>query len=216
MKINKIMKLSICILAFFLLSSCATTKVLNSWINEEYTAFKPKKILIIGLTENLSGRTLFESQLKYEFLKRGVEAVESYSVFKPTFTNLKQTESEIEAEVKRLSLEGFDAVLISAVKGVDDKVSYSGDEFRVYDYPSGFKRYYYLSQDVNFAKGYYNQYKIYHIETSLYNLKANNDKSLVWVASYDMVDPRKLNATVTNYVKAIIKSLKEHQLIADD
>lgn len=50
----------------------------------------------------------------------------------------------------------------------------------------------------------------------MFNLKENNDKSLVWVASYDIVDPREVNTTVTNYVKAIIKSLEEHQLIDGD
>jgi hypothetical protein len=207
------MKVSIYILALILLSSCAATQVSDSWVNKDYTDYQPKKILIIGLTENLSGRTLFEDQLKNELNKRGINAVESYTVIKPTFTNLKQTETEIETEVKRLSKDGYDAVLISAVKGVDEKVSYSGDDFRTYNHWQRFGRYYYLAQDVYHVEGYYNRYKIYHIEASLYNLKANDDKSLVWVASYDVVDPRQVTTTVTNYVKAIIKSLEAHQLI---
>jgi hypothetical protein len=207
------MKVSIYILTLVLLSSCSASRVSDSWLNKEYTNYQPKKVLIIGLTENLSGRTLFEEQLKNEFSKRGINAVESYTVIKPTFTNLKQTEEEIEAEIKRLSKDGYDAVLISAVKGVDEKVSYSGDNFRTYYYPRRFGRYYYLAQDVYHVQGYYNRYKIYHIEASLYNLNEDNDKSLVWVASYDVVDPREVNTTVTNYVKAIIKSLEAYQLI---
>ncbi|PTM07773.1 MAG: hypothetical protein DA407_09855 [Bacteroidetes bacterium] len=204
------------IAAVLLLTGCSTARMTDTWVNNEYTNYQPKKVLIVGLTDNLIARKMFEEQLKTEFTKRGVEAVESYDVFKPTFTNLKQTEEDIEKEVKRISKEGFDAILISAVKGIDEKTSYSGDTYRRDYYWRRFGRYYYLVQDVYLVEGYYNQYEIYHIEASLYNLKENNDKSLVWVASYDIVDPKRINTTVTNYVTAIIKSLEEKQIINEN
>ncbi|TXE16740.1 hypothetical protein ES692_11820 [Psychroserpens burtonensis] len=207
------MKTAMSLLVMILLASCSTARVTDSWINSDYKNYQPKKILIIGLTDNSSGRMLFEEQLKTALTNRGIEAVESYTVFKPTFTSSKQTEEEIEKEIKRLSNDGFDAVIISAVKGIDEKVSYGGDNFRTHYYWRRFGRYYYLAQDVYHTEGYYNKYKIYHIEASLYNLKEHNDKSLVWVASYDVVDPKQVNTTVTNYVTAIVKSLEENQII---
>lgn len=210
------MKVSIYIFAVLLLGSCSSARVTDSWVSEAHKEYNPKKVLLIGLTDNITGRRLFEEQLKKEFINRGVEAVESYAVFKPTFTNSKQTEEEIENEIKRLSNEGFDTVLISAVKGIVEKVNYSGDNFRVYSNWRRFGPYYYRYQNIYHLEGYYSKYKVYHIEASMFNLKENNDKSLVWVASYDIVDPREVNTTVTNYVKAIIKSLEEHQLIDGD
>ena len=76
-----------------------------------------------------------------------------------------------------------------------------------------FGHYYYLTQDVYFLEGYYTKYKIYHLEASMYNLKENNDKSLVWVASIELVDPKQVNSTVKDYVKTIIKSLEKKQII---
>ncbi|WP_091424524.1 hypothetical protein [Formosa sp. Hel1_31_208] len=207
------MKVYIHLLLIVLFTSCSTARVTDSWVNEDYVNYQPKKVLIIGLTDNLNGRILFEEQLKNELAKRSIHAIESYTVFEPQFTSSKQSENDIEKEIKRLSSEGFDTVLISAVKGIDEKVSYSGDNFRTYYYWRRFGRYYYLAQDVYYLEGYYSKYKIYHIEASLYNLKENKDKSLVWVASYDIVDPKQVNSTVTNYVTAIIKSLEEKQLI---
>ena len=204
------------IAALLLLTACSTAKMTDTWVNKEYTNYQPKKVLIVGLTDNLVARKMFEEELKTEFTKRGIEAVESYDVFKPTFTSLKQTEEDIEKEVKRISNKGYDAILISAVKGIDEKTSYSGDTYRRDYYWRRFGRYYYLVQDVYLVQGYYNQYEIYHIEASLYNLKENNDKSLVWVASYDIVDPKRINTTVTNYVSAIIKSLEEKQIINEN
>ncbi len=201
------------ILTLLLLASCSTARMTDTWTNKEYTNYQPKKVLIVGLTENLTARQLFEEQLKNELIARGIEAVESYTVFKPSFTNLKQTEEAIEQEIKRVSTQGFDAILISAVKGIDEKETYSGDQYRTDYYWRRFGRYYYYYQDVYLVKGYYNRYKVYHIEASLYNLKENSDKSLVWVASYNIVDPKQISATVTNYVTAIIKSLEQEQLI---
>jgi hypothetical protein len=204
------------IVSVLLLTSCSAAKMTDTWVNKEYLNYQPKKVLIVGLTDNLIARKMFEEQLKTELINRGIDAVESYDVFKPTFTSLKQTEEDIENEVKRISNEGFDAILISAVKGIDEKTSYSGDTYRRDYYWRRFGRYYYLVQDVYLIEGYYNKYDIYHIEASLYNLKENNDKSLVWVASYDIVDPKRINTTVTNYVTAIIKSLEEERLINEN
>ncbi|MCK0109460.1 hypothetical protein MWU58_09155 [Flavobacteriaceae bacterium S0825] len=204
------------IVVVLLLTSCSAAKMTDTWVNKEYTNYQPKKVLIVGLTDNLIARKMFEEQLKTELINRGIDAVESYDVFKPTFTSLKQTEEDIENEVKRISNEGFDAILISAVKGIEEKVSYSGDTYRRDYYWRRFGRYYYLVQDVYLIEGYYNKYDIYHIEASLYNLKENNDKSLVWVASYDIVDPKRINTTVTNYVTAIIKSLEEKRIINEN
>lgn len=209
------MKIILSVLTVLFLVSCSSTRIVDTWTNQEHLNYKPKKVLIVGVTENLTARKLFESKLKDEFTARGINAVESYNVFKPTFTNAKQTEEEIDEEVTRVSNNGFDSVLISAVKGVDEKVTYSGDAYRTNYYWRRFGRYYYLYQDVYFDRGYYEKYNVYHIEASLYNLKENNDKSLVWVASYDIVDPNTINTTINDYVNAIIKSLEKENIISN-
>ena len=193
--------------------NCSSTRMVDSWRSQEYNNYIPKKVLIIGVTENLTARKKFESQLSKELINRGIEAVESYNVFKPTFTSLKQTEEDIEKEVGKIYNNGFDAILISAVKGVDEKTAYTGDWFRTDYYWRRFGRYYYFYQDVYFDRGYYNKYNIYNIESSLYNLKENNDKSLVWVASYNVVDPSSINTIVNDYVQSIIKSLEKEGII---
>ena len=75
-------------------------------------------------------------------------------MFTPTFTSLKQTEADIEKEVGKIYNTGFDAILISAVKGVDEKTTYTGDRYRTDYYWRRFGRYYYLYQDVYFDRGY--------------------------------------------------------------
>ena len=204
-----------CYLLILLLSlSCSSTKMIDMWVNKDNPNYQPKKVLIIGITDNLTARKIFEEQLKSELNKRGIHAVESYDVFDSTFTSFKQREIDIENEVKKLYNDGFDAILISAVKGVDEKTAYSGDTFFRDYYWRPFGRYYFMYQDIYLVEGYYTKYNVYRIEASLYNLNEDNNKSLVWVASYDIVDPKKITSTVNDYVKAIIKSLEQEHIIS--
>ncbi|REE07728.1 MULTISPECIES: hypothetical protein [Winogradskyella] len=207
------MKATIYVIIILILVSCSSVKMTDTWVDKELIISKPKKVLVVGLTDNLTARKIFEEQLKTKLKNRGIEAIESYNVFKPTFTSLKQTEEDIQNEIVKLTNDGFDAILISAVKGVDEKESYSGDKYIVDYYWRGFGLYYFLYQDVYLTEGYYEKYKVYHIESSLYNLKTKDEKSLVWVASYDLVDPKKINSSVSKYVKAIINALEKEQII---
>jgi len=207
------MKAVYLVIVLFLMVGCSSTRMVDSWKSQEYTNYKPKKVLIVGMTDNLTARMQFEEQLTSEFKDSGIEAMGSSDVFEPSFTNVKQTEDDINTELAKISKDGFDAVLISAVKGVDEKETYSGTTYRPGYYWKRFGRYYYLYQDVYFDDGYYEKYKVYHIEASLYNIKENNDKSLVWVASYDIVDPKQINTTVKDYVKVIMKSLSEEGFV---
>ena len=212
-KLFKIMKTPLYILVLLILAGCSSAKMTDTWVNKDFVNTQPKKVLVVGLTDNLTARKIFEEQLKTELNKRGIEATESFNVFEPTFTSLKQTEEDIQNEMEKLTNEGFDAILMSLVKGVDEKESYSGDRFMTDYYWRGFGRYYFLYQDVYLLEGYYERYKVYHIESSLYNLNTKNEKSLVWVASYNLVNPKQINSSVSNYVKAIIKSLEKEQII---
>lgn len=200
---------------FFLmfLFSCSSTRLVDSWVNNKYNNYKPKKVLVVGLTDNLTARKIFEEKLALALKNRNINAIESYDVFENKFTSKKQTEDSIQKEVKRLKVNGFDAILISAVKGVDEKKAYYADIYRRDYYLRSFGPYYYVFQNVYFDPGYYEKYNVYNVEATLYDLNEYEDKSLVWAASYKIVDPQKINKTVNSYIKAIISSLEKEAII---
>ena len=193
--------------------SCSTARITESWRNPEYMDYQPNKVLILGVTPNLEARKIYEEKLKKVLINKGIEADESHNVFKTSFTNLKQSEEEIQVQIKSLSRKGFDAILISTVKGYDERVSFSGDLNVKDEDLMEFGSYYYSYQDVYFNENVYEEYKVYHIEISLYNLINDTEKSLVWVASYDIIDPQRINATIKDCVNAIVESLEEEGII---
>lgn len=207
------MKNIILLLSILVLSGCSSIRVVDSWKNEEVLFFKPQKLLIVGVTSNLTARKIFEGSLKEEFQKRNIHAFESSEIMDVSFTDSEKTEEEINTMIQSLSGKGFDAIIITAVKGVDDKRNYSRGYYTINNRWRRFGRYYYHYQNIYYNPDYYNEYKIYHIETSIYNINEKDDKSLIWVGALDLVDPQNISKTVETYVTAIIKRLEHEALI---
>ena len=197
----------------FLLTSCSATKLNDSWKNPEFKTFNPKNILVIGVTPDFEARKAFEFQLKMELNNRKINALQSTVVFEKSFQDSKQTEEEIEAQINKLLDAGYDSVLVSLVTGIDENESYSEGSSKI-DYSlRKFIGYYLVYQDAYFEQDYYGNYKVYHIETSIYNLKKDSEKTLIWSANYDLVDPQTTDKAIKNYIKTVIKTLEKEKLI---
>ncbi len=206
-------KIQILSILVFVLTGCSSVKFVDSWKNEQSPVFKPQKLLVVGVTDNLTARKIFESTLKSEFLMRNIETHESSVVFNSSFSDDNKTEKEINDMIVGLSEKGFDAVIISAVKGVDDRKNYTKGYYTINTRLRRFGRYYYYYQDIYHNPGYYNEYKVYHVETSIYNLTEEDDRSLIWVGAIDIVDPKDISKTVNEYVNAIITRLEKDGII---
>ena len=213
---NKIkqMKTIALFLGILLVSACSSTRFVDSWKNKEITSFEPKKVLVVGITDNLTARKLFEEKLKNAFVLRNIYAVESMAVLDNGFTTSKKSEEEIDTMIKKIAEDGFDTVVITSVKGVQEKVDYSSYYYPTIGYRwSRFGRYYYWYQDIYYTPGYYDYYKVYNVETAIYNINDDDTKSLVWVGAMNLVDPQKINTAVNDYVESIIKQLEKENLI---
>jgi hypothetical protein len=207
------MKKIIVLLSIFLSLGCSSVKLIDSWKNPETPIFKPQKLLVVGVTQNLTSRKIFEENLKREFLDRNINAIESSVVFESTFTDSKKSEEEIDKMVSELSEKGFDAVIITAVKGVEERSSYDPGYYTIGYHWRRFGKYYYRFQDIYYNPGYYNEYKVYDVETSIYNLNKDENKSLVWVGAFQIVNPKTITKTVQEYVGAIINQLENRGII---
>ncbi|WP_422080975.1 hypothetical protein [Ulvibacterium sp.] len=207
------MKKWVSLFGFFVVMACSTTRFVDSWKNKEVSSFQPEKLLIIGMTENLTARMIFEEELKKQFVKYGIDAHESSMVLDRSFTDSQRSEEEIDAMEEQLLTQGFDAVVITAIIGVDDKRSYNSGYYTFGYHWYRFGPYYYRFQDLYYTPDYYSDYQVYHVETSIYNIKEDMDRSLVWVGTFDIVDPTDITSTVDDYVERIIMQLEREGVI---
>jgi hypothetical protein len=191
--------------------SCGSTKITNSWKNDAYINYQPKKILVLGITPNKEARTIYENELKFELIKRNILACEGFNILEPDFSNINQVEQEIENEVEKLTELGFDAILLATIKGFEEKIPFDGNIFKNNDSFYGFENYYFLNQDIYNDRNYFEKYKVFHLEVSLFNLTYENKKTLVWLATYDIVDPKKIEKTTKQCIVKILKTLEKKQ-----
>lgn len=203
------------IIGILTLVACSSTRFVDSWKNNEILAFNPQKLMVIGMTENLTARKIFEEKLKEQFKNRGINAYESSVAMEQSFTASKKSEEEIKMMKDELLRKGFDAVVITAIVGVDDKtIRRSGHYTFGYNWWYRFGPYFYRFQDIYYTPDYYEDYKVFHIETSIYDIKGDEDNSLVWVGTFDIVDPVNITSTVNDYVSRIMGQLEHENIIA--
>ncbi|TBN04349.1 hypothetical protein EYD45_06945 [Hyunsoonleella flava] len=205
---------SLCTLYFaLLLVGCSSTKLISSWKNPEHDKHNLKKVLVIGVTPNFEARKAYELQIALELNARKINALQSAVVFESSFRDSQQTEKDIEAEVNKLISSGYDTVLVSLVKGVEDNRSHTSESSKVDYRLRNFIGYYFKNQQAKFNQEYYTSYKVFHIETSIYNLKSSSNKSLIWRSLIDLIDPKNDAKAIDIYSKKIIKILERDEII---
>jgi len=196
-----------------LLMGCSSTQLVSSWKNPDYVIFDAYKVLIVGMTPNEDGRTQFETKLKRQFKRRGVESVRSLDLFDVEFTNAARSEEELD-EVEQLLLDrDFDAILFTKVIGTEDVQTFRKKMADLDSYYGKFRDDYLTNQDIYYDADYYDQYTVYHAETSLYCICEGKERALVWQGAIDITDPININKTVDDYVELIILALEEQDLI---
>ena len=197
----------------FLCASCSTTQLVDTWKNPDIDTYTPTKVLVVGLTANISARQKFESILKEQLELRGSEAITSLEVFKPSIKTEKLTEEELMALENDLIRDGFDTIIFSKVIGVEDKIAYTNND-DIYDETYiKFKDDYLRYQDAFYNLGYYEEYTIYNAETALYCICPTKDRELLWKGYINIVDPQNIEATVNDYIKLLMAALEEEQLL---
>ena len=206
----KFLRLITCCL---LIISCSTTELIDSWKNPDIDSYAPTKVFIVGMTSNLEARQQFEKQLRIEYTARGIESVCSFEFFEPSFTSEEKSTEELKRLESKLVEDGFDTILFTKVVGVEDKIVYK-ENFDGYD--STYKKFtqdYLKYQDVYYNPEYYNEYTVFHTETSMYCICPTKDRELIWKGYIDIIDPQSTNETINDYVRLIIVVLEELHLI---
>ena len=189
---NRVVVSACVLLGAVVLSSCAHTKVLNSWRDPAYTG-QPKKILVHSVGRDPTVKTMFENKLVEQLEAHGVDALASYEFLPDTLIVNREA-------IRRLVKEkGMDAVFIAGPTNRKDlqslrpgehsyaSVVYEGQEE---DYDS-------FSAFVNgavYSVGTYAGEEVF-VEMVLYDVNSNKriwstlSRSRIWDSAVDEVKP---------------------------
>lgn len=203
------------ILTTILITACAatgSTMLTERWKDKNYNE-RLSKVLVVGISENVTRRRLFEDTLVEQLKKRGLQAYSSAELIPP---EQKVDKDTIRAAAKEKSV---DAVIVTRLVSVDKEASYlpgavNVDSSGQYSPP---KDYYYNFNDYISEGGVTTQTPgkvvsdtIFSLETNLYEVK--NEK-LIWSITSETFNPNDINKAIDNLSKIIVNRLSKDNLI---
>lgn len=202
--------------------SCSTVRVVDSWKGDNISSLRGKRILVIARTANDQARIAFEEEISKKMRESGLDATESFKKF-PKLTPDKQlTQEQIEMVKSIIQGEGYDGVVLSVLKDVQEatRVESDGGYYAGASYSSYYPMYYggfygYYSHPMSYSS--YGNYvpssttvrtsKTFVLETVAYNLDQPETNQLVAVVTSKVEDPDSVYDTAEDYAKAIAKGL---------
>lgn len=216
---------SIIILVFsvLLFQNCSSVKVLDSWKSDDVSNVKSRNFLVVARSNNKQARLAFENEIVKQMTSKGYNATASYSKFGDMKPNDEQSEANQEKIKKLLDNEGFDGVVLTVMKDYQEETRlerdggyYEGGNYYGYypRYYGGFYRYYGHPMSMTTLGNYVPETitertsKIYILETTIYDLKAADDKQLVAIVTSKIDNPESATEAASGYVKKVAASLK--------
>ncbi len=201
------------LLLVFVLIGCSSAQLVSTWKNPDYVIFDAYKVLVVAMTPDEDAQITFETKMKRQFTKRNIEAVRSIDVFDVEFTSVARTEDELD-EVEQLLLDrDFDAILFTKVLGSENKQSFRSRMADIDSYYGKFREDYISNQEIYYDTDYYDQYTVYHAETSLYCICVGKEREIIWRGAIDITDPIDLKKTIDDYIKLVVLAMGEEDII---
>ncbi len=201
------------VLLVITLLGCSSAELVSTWKNPDIVIFDAYKVLIVGMTPNEDAREVFETRMKRQFTARDIEAVRSIDLFDVAFTNTARTKDELDDVEQVLLDRDFDAILFTKVLGSESRQSFRRRMSELDSYYGKFKDDYLENQDIYYDDEYYDQYMVYHAETSLYCICVGKERELIWRGAIDVTDPMDLKKTIDDYIKLLVLAMGEEEII---
>ena len=205
-----LVRLSAALVAVVALAACQTTSIQSAWYDTSYRGGPFKKIVVIASDGTTADSRVFEDIFVQKLQAAGVQAVPGYTTVPP---DARRNESTFAPAV---AATGADGVILVRLLRVDTKTQVStvmmpgpmmgpwGGFYGPGFYGGGF-----------YGGGFYavpdvTQYDVASVETNVYNVA---NKSLVWAATTQTVNPTTVAQEAPNYADIIIAQLRARNLL---
>ena len=182
-------------------TSCASTRVIDSWKDESYKG-RNKIIAVIMVAKNDHNRKMFEGRFAAELNARGNSALQSNKFI--TLEQLSNRE-EVKSKIKETDA---DTVLISRL--VDSKAIEAYTPGKAHFIPTGYNNWDSYYELIFVDYGYTSNTEIAYIETNLYDIKT---EQLVWSARSKTERTEGEQQLINTFIDVIVKKLSSDNII---
>jgi hypothetical protein len=197
--------------AFSMAACTPGTDIIGSWksADEKASELKIDKLLVAALTGKTNARQTVENDLAGALMKNGFTAVKSIDIMPPTFTEAKVPDKE--QLLSKIKGTGVDAILTVALIDEETESRYvPGNNAYApmprFGYYGTFWRYYNTWYPTLYSPGYYEEDKVYFIETNLYDAVT---EELIWSAQSETYNSASLNGFSEDFASVVISKMKK-------
>lgn len=209
-------KLAIIIISALWFSGCKpSTEITGSWKNSDATASAREinTILVTAMTERTAARQRVENDLAASLEKKGYKTIKSMDVLPPTFTAGQMPDRQ--ELLSKISDSGADAILTVALIDKETESHYVPGSYGYaplprFGYYGTFWGYYNTWYPTLYSQGYYEEDKVYFIETNLYDAKT---EELLWSAQSETYNPKSLPDFAKEFSKVVVSRMEKESLL---
>ncbi len=192
------------------LAGCSSTNISASWKDPNYEGKTFNKILVWGLSDNVSARATVEDEVAYFLNLKKITSVSGSDIAPP---DRKILPKDKETSKKILDRNGFDGVLTMSLLAKKEKTRYvQGTAYTpmAYGYYGSFYSYYPYMYGNVYQQGHYETSEQIYIETNLWDVESGK---LVWSAQTKTVDPSSIESFANSYARDIVSELIKREII---
>lgn len=207
------MKKSIWIIAIVSIAVAActpATEITGSWRNKDTSVSSGiNTILVTALTGRTTARQQVENDLSEALERAGYRAIKSMDVIPPTFTaGNKPDRNEL---LSKITETGADAILTVALIDEETESRYVPGSAGYapiprFGYYGTFWGYYNTWYPTLHSPGYYEEDKVYFIETNLYD---GDSEELLWSAQSESYNPKSLTDFASGFASVVVKRMEK-------
>lgn len=201
-------------LSLLIMAGCRpATEITATWTNPEIQDPIYNNVLVVSMTDRISIKQTVESALANELRDQGVNASTSMEEFPPRFQEGPIKDKNTLMDIVRENR--HDAILTVAVVDEETETRYvpgtgawgpTWAPMGPFGYYGNFWGYYNYWNPFMYQPGYYEEDKIYFIETNLYDATT---ESLVWSAQSETMSPGDLATFSQQFADVIVDELTD-------
>ena len=207
------MKYWVIIFVSILFMGCASPKLISSWKSPDADTYQVYKVLVVGMTQDEEVRNAFETRLRDALRDKGFEAERSLELFDKEFTTSEKTGGDLDEVEQSLLAKGFDAILLTKIVGSENRETFRQRMNGIDNLYNQFSNDYLNNQKVYYDSDYYETFKIYTAETSLYCICVEKERALIWRGNINVAEPVKLEKTIDSYIKVIETAMQKEAVL---
>ena len=200
---------------FTLISSCGTsTMVTSSWRRPTATVDNFRTLFVTAMTSNIAAKQAVENGIQAQLEQKGMRVLKGIDVFPPNFTS--QNAEQRDLVWNRIQATNADGILTIALLKKETETRYvpsAGGYWNpglMYGYYNSFWNYYSRWYPHLYTPGYYDDTKVYYLETNLYDGK---NEQLLWTAQSKTYEPSSIDSFLKGYIKTIYAQMQKDGLV---